>query len=264
MKTVAIVTGGTSGIGLATANALRDSGAVVYVLSRHEAHLDGLRHISCDVSDESAVHETVERILDSEGQIDILINNAGFGISGAAEFTENADAKRLMNVNLFGAVNMTKAILPAMRTQKRGRIVNISSVAAPLPIPFQAWYSVSKAAVSAYTVALFNEVKQFGVSVCAIMPGDICTGFTAARAKSAVGDDIYNGRIRRSVAKMEYDEETGMRPDFAGKYIAKIAQKKKVKPLYAIGFTYKFFVLLSRILPIRLIGWLLGLLYSGE
>ena len=264
MNPIAIVTGGTSGIGLATANALRDSGAKVYVLSRREAHLPGLEHMICDVSDEAAVRETVKEIVAREGRIDILVNNAGFGISGAAEFTENADAKKLMDVNLFGAVNMTKAALAPMRAQGRGRIVNISSVAAPLPIPFQAWYSVSKAAISAYTVAVFNEVKQFGVSVCAIMPGDIHTGFTAAREKSAAGDDVYAGRIARSVAKMERDEETGMDPVVAGRYIAKIARKKRVKPLYAIGLEYKFFVLLSRILPIRTIGWLLGLLYSGK
>ena len=264
MNPIAIVTGGTSGIGLATANALRDSGAKVYVLSRRKADLPGLEHMICDVSDEAAVRETVKEIVAREGRIDILVNNAGFGISGAAEFTENADAKKLMDVNLFGAVNMTKAVLAPMRTQSRGRIVNISSVAAPLPIPFQAWYSVSKAAISAYTVAVFNEVKQFGVSVCAIMPGDIHTGFTAAREKSAAGDDVYAGRIARSVAKMERDEETGMDPAVAGRYIAKIARKKRVKPLYAIGLEYKFFVLLSRILPIRTIGWLLGLLYSGK
>ena len=264
MNPIAIVTGGTSGIGLATANALRDSGAKVYVLSRRKADLPGLEHMICDVSDEAAVRETVKEIVAREGRIDILVNNAGFGISGAAEFTENADAKKLMDVNLFGAVNMTKAVLAPMRAQGRGRIVNISSVAAPLPIPFQAWYSVSKAAISAYTVAVFNEVKQFGVSVCAIMPGDIHTGFTAAREKSAAGDDVYAGRIARSVAKMERDEETGMDPAVAGRYIAKIARKKRVKPLYAIGLEYKFFVLLSRILPIRTIGWLLGLLYSGK
>ncbi len=264
MNPIAIVTGGTSGIGLATANALRDSGAKVYVLSRRKADLPGLEHMICDVSDEAAVRETVKEIVAREGRIDILVNNAGFGISGAAEFTENADAKKLMDVNLFGAVNMTKAALAPMRAQGRGRIVNISSVAAPLPIPFQAWYSVSKAAISAYTVAVFNEVKQFGVSVCAIMPGDIHTGFTAAREKSAAGDDAYAGRIARSVAKMERDEETGMDPAVAGRYIAKIARKKRVKPLYAIGLEYKFFVLLSRILPIRTIGWLLGLLYSGK
>ncbi len=264
MNPIAIVTGGTSGIGLATANALRDSGARVYVLSRRKADLPGLEHMICDVSDEAAVRETVKEIVAREGRIDILVNNAGFGISGAAEFTENADAKKLMDVNLFGAVNMTKAALAPMRAQGRGRIVNISSVAAPLPIPFQAWYSVSKAAISAYSVAVFNEVKQFGVSVCAIMPGDIHTGFTAAREKSAAGDDVYAGRIARSVAKMERDEETGMDPAVAGRYIAKIARKKRVKPLYAIGLEYKFFVLLSRILPIRTIGWLLGLLYSGK
>lgn len=264
MKPVAIVTGGTSGIGLATANALRDSGATVYVLSRKKAVLPGITHMVCDVSDEAAARDTVKEILSREGRIDILINNAGFGISGAAEFTENADAKKLMDVNLFGAVNMTKAVLAPMRAQRSGRIVNISSVAAPLPIPFQAWYSVSKAAISAYTVAVFNEVKQFGVSVCAIMPGDIHTGFTAAREKSAAGDDVYAGRIARSVAKMERDEENGMDPAVAGRYIAKIARRRRVKPLYAIGLEYKFFVLLSRILPVRTIGWLLGLLYSGK
>ena len=109
MNPIAIITGGTSGIGLATANALRDSGAKVYVLSRKKAELKGLTHMVCDVSDESAVRETVNEILAREGRIDILVNNAGFGISGAAEFTENADAKKLMDVNLFGAVNMTKA-----------------------------------------------------------------------------------------------------------------------------------------------------------
>ena len=163
-----------------------------------------------------------------------------------------------------GACAALYAALPLMRAQGGGRIVNVSSVAAPLAIPFQAWYSVSKAAVNAYTLALFNEVKQFGVSVCAVMPGDICTGFTKARQKSHAGDDVYKGRIARSVAKMEKDEENGMAPEVAGRFLARVALKKRVKPYYAIGLSYKFFVLLSRILPIRLIGWLLGLLYAGE
>ena len=117
-------------------------------------------------------------------------------------------------------VSATKAALPLMRAQGGGRIVNISSVAAPLAIPFQAWYSVSKAAVNAYTLALFNEVKQFGISVCAVMPGDIRTGFTSAREKSHAGDDVYKGRIARSVAKMEKDEENGMAPEVAGRFLA--------------------------------------------
>ena len=264
MSRVAVVTGGTSGIGLATANALKDAGVKVYVLSRHAAELPGLFHIAADVSNGESVAAAIHEVHRREGRLDILVNNAGFGISGAAEFTENADAKRLLDVNLFGMVNATKAALPLMRAQGGGRIVNVSSVAAPLSIPFQAWYSVSKAAVNAYTLALFNEVKQMGVSVCAVMPGDIHTGFTAARKKCPAGDDVYAGRIARSVAKMEKDEENGMAPEVAGRFLAHVALKKRVKPYYAIGLTYKFFVLLSRILPIRMIGWLLGLLYAGN
>ena len=264
MNRVAIVTGGTSGIGLATAQALRDAGATVYVVSRHPAALEGLHSLVADVSDEAQIAAAVREVHAREGRIDILVNNAGYGISGAAEFTDNAEAKRLLDVNLFGMVNATKAVLPILRAQGGGRIVSISSVAAPLPIPFQAWYSVSKAAISAYTVALFNEVRQMGVSVCAIMPGDIRTGFTAARTKSERGDDVYGGRIARSVAKMEKDEREGMDPAVAGRCIAKVALKKRVKPLYAVGLEYKFFVMLSRLLPIRTIGWLLGLLYSGK
>lgn len=264
MNRVAIVTGGTSGIGLATAKALRDAGVKVYVLSRHASSLEGLCHIVADVSDEESVAAAIREVHAREGRLDILVNNAGFGISGAAEFTQNADARRLLDVNLFGMVSATKAALPLMRVQGGGRIVNVSSVAAPLAIPFQAWYSVSKAAVNAYTLALFNEVKQFGISVCAVMPGDIRTGFTRARQKSHAGDDVYKGRIARSVAKMEKDEENGMAPEVAGRFLARVALKKRVKPYYAIGLSYKFFVLLSRVLPIRLIGWLLGLLYAGE
>ena len=264
MNRVAIVTGGTSGIGLATANALKAAGLTVYVLSRHAAELPGLLHIAADVADENALAAAIGEIYAREGRLDVLVNNAGFGISGAAEFTENADAKRLLDVNLFGMVNATKAALPLMRAQGGGRIVNISSVAAPLAIPFQAWYSVSKAAVNAYTLALCNEVRPFGVSVCAVMPGDIRTGFTRAREKSCAGDDVYQGRIARSVSKMEKDEENGMAPEVAGQFLARVALKRRVKPFYAIGLSYKFFVLLSRVLPIRLISWLLGLLYAGN
>ena len=149
-----------------------------------------------------------------------------------------------------------------MRAQGGGRIVNVSSVAAVTPIPFQAWYSVSKAGLNAYTLALANEVKPFGISVCAVLPGDIRTGFTAARDKSAVGDDIYGGRIGRSVAKMEKDEQNGMSAAFAGRQIAKIALKKRVKPHYVIGLSYRCLVFLDRLLPGELVRRLLYLLYA--
>lgn len=259
---IAIVTGASSGIGRETALALLARGCTVYDFSRHDAAVPGLRHIDCDVADEARFRAAVAEVVAAAGRVDILINNAGFGISGAAEFTDNADAGRLLDVNLFGVVNGCKAVIPQMRAQGAGRIVNLSSVAAPVAIPFQAWYSVSKAAVSAYTDALANEVRPFGISLCAVLPGDIRTGFTAAREKSPLGDDVYVGRIARGVAVMERDEAQGMDPARAGAYIAALALRRRVKPEYTVGIKYKFLVLLVRLLPCGLKHRIVGSIYA--
>lgn len=117
--------------------------------------------------------------------------------------------------------------------------------------------------MNAYTMALANELRPFGVTVCAVMPGDIHTGFTAARRKIGEGDDIYHGRISRSVARMEHDEQTGMDPAKAGGYIAGVALREGNRhPLYAIRFDYKFFTFLAKVLPARFLNWLIYLLYG--
>ncbi len=260
---IAIVTGGSSGIGRETALALHAHGCRVYILSRHPAQVPGLRHICCDVADEQQMTAAVRQIAEKEGRIDLLINNAGFGISGAAEFTGNDDAKRLLNVNLFGVVNGCKAVIPLMRQQGSGRIINVSSFAALTPIPFQAWYSVSKAAVSAYTAALRNEVGPFGIELCAVLPGDIHTGFTAAREKTSAGDAVYHGRIARSVAVMEKDEHNGMAPEKAGQFLASVALRRRVKPEYVIGASYRVLAVVARLLPNRLKSWIIGRMYAG-
>ena len=263
MHKTAIVTGGSSGIGLAAAKALHGAGCVVYEFSRRKEGAPFVRHMQVDVTDVTAVEAAVKEVVAKEGRIDILVSNAGFGISGAAEFTDGADSKKLMDVNLFGMAHVCNAVIPLMREAGGGKIVCTSSVAAAAPIPFQTWYSVSKAAVNAYVCALANELRPFHIQVCAVMPGDIRTGFTAAREKSAAGDDIYGGRIVRSVAKMEQDEQNGMSADKAGSYIARIALKRKVKPLYAIGFSYKLICFLLQVLPCRLKIYLIGKLYAG-
>lgn len=259
---IAVITGGSSGIGLGTLKALAEKGYKVYELSRRNFEYPGIHHLKLDVTDEVAAKQVIELIYEKEGRIDILINCAGFGISGATEFTELSDAKKQLDVNFFGVVNVTCAVLPYMRQQRNGRIINISSVAALAPIPFQTFYSASKSAINTYSCALANEVKPFGVTVTAIMPGDIKTGFTAAREKSLLGDDLYEGRISKSVKKMEHDELNGMDPDSAGRFIAKIATKKHVKPLYSIGFVYKMLSLLCNILPSGLKNWIIGKLYG--
>lgn len=256
------MTGAGSGIGLSASKALARDGWTVYDFSRTDRAAPNVKHIGCDISDEAQVRAAVARVIEEQGRIDLLLNNAGFGISGAVEFTRAEEAEKLIRVNLLGADNVTRAVLGAMRAQRGGRILFTSSIAGILPIPFQAWYSVTKAAINAYALALRNEVAPFGVSVCAVMPGDIHTGFTAAREKSAVGDDVYGGRIEKAVSAMEKDEQGGMSPDAAGAYLAKIAGKKRVKPLYAIGAQYKLFAVLAKLLPARLSNWIVGRLYG--
>lgn len=263
MNKIVVITGGTSGIGLATAKILHDKGCTVYELSRRPEGVDpNIIHIPTDITKEEQVKSAIDKIVAEAGRIDVLINNAGFGISGAIEFTPVEQAKHQFEVNFFGMVTMNLAVLPVMRNQGSGRIINMSSVAAPIAIPFQAYYSASKSAVRTYSLALANEVKPFGIEVCAIMPGDICTGFTAAREKNCVGDDVYNGRISRSVAVMEHDEETGMTPEQAGAFIADKAMKKSIIPVYTIGGKYQFFVFLTRLLSNRLLNKLVYGIYA--
>lgn len=262
MKKVAIVTGGSGGIGRCTAGALSRAGCSVYEFSRHDHPQEGVIHITADMTDEQQVKAAVEEVYRQEGRIDILVNNAGFGISGAAELTDPADAHAQLELNLYGMDRATRAVLPVMRSQGSGRIVCMSSIAAILPIPFQLWYSVSKAAINAYVLALQNELRPFGISVCAVMPGDIASGFTDARRKSQAGDEAYAGRIARSVAVMERDERGGMSPETAAAYIARKAMQKNSRPLCALGFSYKCAAAAAKMLPRRLSNWIVGLIYA--
>ena len=193
---VVIVTGGSSGIGRCTASALKENGCIVYEFSRRNIPMEGVTHLSVDVTNEDAVNAAVQQVIQKETKIDAVINCAGFGISGAVEFTSMEQAKAQFDVNFFGTVTVNKAVLPFLRRQGKGHIVNISSVAAVAHIPFQTFYSASKAAVSSYSYALANEVKPYGIHVTVVELGDICTGFTKARQKSILGDDCNHSHHR--------------------------------------------------------------------
>jgi len=255
-----VITGASGGIGRAAAELFLRSGYTVYGLCRRAGDIGGVRYISTDVTDEASVRSAFELISGEAGRIDLLINNAGFGISGATEFTPLEDAKRLFDVNFFGAFLCSRYAIPLMR-EKGGRIINISSAAAIFSIPFQSFYSASKAAVNSLSLALRNELKDFSISVTALMPGDVRTGFTAAREKNTAGEDIYRGVIEKSVATMEKDEKNGMTPEYIATRILKIAEKPKVKPLYALGTQYKLFAAVSKLLPGGLINAVVGKMY---
>ncbi len=262
MGKIAIVTGGSSGIGAAAAEYLAAHGCTVYELSRRGEDRGAVHHITADVTDEASVAEAVQTVLSAEGRIDILLNNAGFGISGAAEFTEIDEAKRQLEVNFWGMVRVTRAVLPVMRAQGEGRIVNTSSVAAVTPIPFQTYYSVSKAAINSFTMSVANEVRPYGIRISAVMPGDTHTGFTDARARSFAGDDAYGGRIARSVARMEKDERGGADASVVGAVLGRAALSKSRKVFYTVGFLYQMAILLMRLLPSTAANAILGKMYA--
>lgn len=260
-RKVAIVTGASGGIGAAIAQQLHSLGYVVYGLNRKPGNNPNVRYIAVDVTDTNAVSAAISSIAAETGQIDLLIANAGYGISGAMEFTPVDIAQQQMDVNVFGFVRCAQAVLPYMRGNS-GKIIAISSVAAPLSIPFQSFYSASKAALNAVCLALANEVRPFGIKVTAILPGDVATGFTAAREKQPYGNEVYGDVIARSIATMERDEQHGMTPAYVAKKVCAVAKKKRPKPMYVVGFKYKCFTLLQKLLPARLVNYIVGLIYT--
>ena len=203
----------------------------------------------------------MEEVLKQTDHIDVVISNAGYGISGPIEFTKIADAEHQMDVNFMGAVRFTQAILPQLRQQRSGRIIYTSSVAAQLPVPYQAFYSASKAAINALALSLANEVKEFGISVSVMMPGDVSTGFTDARDKSTAGEEIYH-TAHKAITNMERDERAGMAPRQMAELFYHIATCHSPRPQYVGGLQYRVLCLLDRILPKRFVNWVEYKLYS--
>lgn len=260
MNRVILVTGATSGIGLETYQLFKEQGDIVYSLSRRSS--TDPCHISCDVSDQTAVQEAIEYLIKKEHHIDIVVNAAGYGISGAVEYTDINEAKRQFEVNFFGMVNINKEVIRYMRQHNGGTIINISSVAGVVPLPFQTYYAASKAAINSYTQSLANELRPYHIRVTAIMPGDIKTGFTAARKQINDGDEAYQGRIARSVQRMEHDETQGMAPLRIAQACVRIARKKHPKALYSVGLSYKAVCVLVKLLPVRLANYIIYNIYA--
>lgn len=260
-----VISGGSSGIGKATASLFAERGWRVFELSRHgaeESNVEGkVIHITCDVCDEASCRKAMEKVLKQTDHVDVVISNAGYGISGPVEFTAIEAAQHQMDVNFMGAVRFTQAVLPQLRAQRSGRIIYTSSVAAILAVPYQAFYSASKAAINAMALALANEVKSFGIQVSVMMPGDVSTGFTDARAKSTAGEEVYTG-ANKAITTMEHDERTGMSPRQMAELFYHIATCPNPRPQYVGGFSYRVLCFLERLLPKRFVNWIEFKVYS--
>ncbi|MDR0323671.1 MAG: SDR family oxidoreductase [Treponema sp.] len=262
-KKVVIITGASKGIGFATAKLFLNKGYVVYNLSRSACVIPGVKSLVCDVADKEALKKNIDDIFETEKRIDVLVNNAGAGISGSVEKTISDDARRLFELNFFTVFEAVKCTAPYMRSCGGGKIINIGSVAGSMHVPFQAFYSASKAAVEALSNCLRGELLPFNIKVTTILPGDTKTSFTDSREKAFINDDPdYGSRILRSIELMEKDERSGMSPIKTAEVIYKAACCKNPKPLYTIGFKYKLFMLLNRILPKRFVQYILNEMYS--
>lgn len=264
VEKIAIVSGASSGIGKATAELLAKSGYTVYGLNRKKIELEGITFIATDLTDTKSIKAAVDEVVARHGRVDLLVNNAGMGISGSIENTSLERSKYIFDVNLFGAFELTKAVLPVMRAQNEGRIITISSLAAVFYLPFQGFYSATKAAVTALFNALQLEVKPFNIKITTIMPGDIKTDFTANREKNEDELEAYRARMEKSVAVMERDEQNGMSPSRIAREVLKQAGKKRPALNITVGAKYKFVALLAKILPPSFVNNIIYGIYGGN
>ncbi len=262
---IILVTGATSGIGKATAGLLASKGFTVYGTGRKASGetVDGVVMLPLDVTNDESARNCVEEIIRREGRIDVLVNNAGYGIAGSIENTSVDEMRQQLETNLFGVHRMTKLVLPYMREQKSGRIVNISSVAGFISIPFQAFYSVSKYGVEAYSRALRCEVAEFGIKVSMVQPGDTKTGFTGERKTVKDGmTGVYGEKLQQSVKRMAHDEQTGRDPIFIARAVLKTIKRKNPPVSLTVGIEYKAIKALSKVLPEKLVSFAIRKLYA--
>ncbi|MCQ2067925.1 MAG: SDR family oxidoreductase [Bacteroidaceae bacterium] len=262
---VILITGITSGFGRAMAQRLSQDGHKVYGTFRRESEpIPGVTYIKADVRDEDSLKSAVNQVLEAEGRIDTLISNAGMGIGGPLEFTPVDDARLQMDVNFMGMVRLLDQVVPVMRRQRHGHIICISSIGGLMGLPYQGMYSASKFAIEGYCEALRLEVRQFGIHVTVINPGDFSTGFTAQRNKVCNPDAMaaYPG-YSQSMESIEHDENTGLKPERLARRISKIVCKRHPRNRYTIAtLVQKASVLLKAILPSRWFDCVLGAYYK--
>lgn len=242
---VALVTGASSGIGKETAKQLLQDGLVVYVAARRVEKMKDLEDLGAialkmDVTKEEDVAEAIGTIKQQHGGVDVLVNNAGFGMYGAMEDTTIDDARYQFEVNLFGLARITQAVLPYMRQQRAGKIVNISSMGGKIYTPLGSWYHATKHAVEGWSDCLRLELAPFGIDVIIIEPGIITTEFGSVVAGPMLersGSSAYANMAKAvaSATKSSYEQGGGSPPSVIAKTISKALKARKPKTRYAVG-----------------------------
>ena len=253
MKKVILITGGSSGIGKAIGEFLLEKGFIVYGTSRNASAISNskIKLVDLDVRNSDSIKACVARVLELEGRIDVLINNAGVGITGPLEEIPLEEIKNNFETNLFGPIETMKAVLPQKKKKKSGLIINITSIAGYMGLPFRSIYSSSKGALELISESLRMETKAFGVHITNVAPGDFATDIASRRFHAPViKGSAYEKVYQTQLDMMNEHVSGGSNPIEMALAIHKIIETKNPKVHYKVGaFMQKFSIVLKRILP---------------
>ena len=253
MSKVVLITGGSSGIGKSIGEFLLEKGYKVFGTSRNPERYDSSKFtiLTMDVKNLQSIWNTVETIIDKEGRLDILINNAGVGITGPIEEIPEAEIKANFETNFFGPINVIKSVLPQMRKQKSGLIINVTSIAGYMGLPYRGIYSASKGALELLTEAFRMELIDFNIKMTNVAPGDFATNIAAGRYHSPLLEDSpYTKPYGNTLKLMNTHVDSGSSPELMAEAVFRIINTKEPKVHYKVGaFMQKFSIFLKRILP---------------
>jgi NAD(P)-dependent dehydrogenase (short-subunit alcohol dehydrogenase family) len=253
MSKVVLITGGSSGIGKSIGEYLHQKGFVVYGTSRNPEKITNsiFPLVALDVRDKQSIVNCVAEVIQKSGRLDIVINNAGVGITGPIEEIPTEEIRNNFETNLFGPIEVMKAVLPQMREQKSGLIINITSIAGYMGLPYRGIYSASKGALELITEALRMEVKSFGIQITNVAPGDFATNIAAGRYHApVVKGSAYEVPYGNTLKEMDSHVDSGSNPNEMAEAIFTIIQTNNPKVHYKVGaFMQKFSIVLKRILP---------------
>lgn len=253
MKRVVFITGGSSGIGKSIGEFLSEKGYTVYGTSRNPQRVTGSKFplVALDVRDAATIKAAVAEVIEKEGRLDVLINNAGVGITGPLEEIPADEIRNNFETNVFGPIEVMKAVMPQMREQKSGLIINVTSIAGYMGLPYRSVYSASKGALELITEGLRMEVKGFGVTITNIAPGDFATNIAAGRYHAPlVKGSPYETPYGNTLNMMNNHVDGGSNPLEMAEAVYSIMKDPNPKVHYKVGaFMQKFSIVLKRLLP---------------
>ena len=256
MSKIVLITGASSGIGKSTAEFLAAKNYTVYGTGRNPKSNpdDSYSLIPLDVTKLDSIEKAINHIITKEGRIDVLVNNAGMGITGPIEDTPTDEMRKVFETNFFGAIDVMKIVLPHMRKQKSGVIINVTSIAGSMGLPYRGIYSATKGALELVTEATRMEVKEFGITMANVAPGDVATNIAAGRYHTPVFENsAYKQKYQLNLNLMDAHVDSGMNPIKMAEKIYKIINTSHPKVHYKVGaFMEKFSIILKRILPSKM------------